>query len=89
MLLKQILWKDRNLLFSLSFQGLIYFISIGVFDIFGIYCITVLNIEEELFLSNIYCSAMFALFVYQMIGFNANFFTNHSNDEEGPKVKTD
>ena len=85
MLLKSIIWKDRNLLFALIHQGITYFIFFGFFDIFSIYCVTVLGIYHELFLSNVYCLAMFAVFVYVMFGIDVDFFER--TDEPRIEVK--
>jgi len=85
MLLKQILWKDRNFLFALAFEGIVYFIFLGFFDIFSIYCVTVLDIESELFLSNVYCAAMFSIFVYEMLGICLSFFARTENPRKSNK----
>ena len=74
MLLKQLLFKDRNLLFAILYQGFLTFVLVGLFEIFGLYCVTVLGIQTELFISNIFCVAIFTVFLFQMFGMDANFF---------------
>lgn len=73
-LLKQLLWKDKNLLFAILYQGLIYAVFYGFMDIFSVYCATVLEIRNELFLSNIYTVAIFAVYLNQMFFLDVNFF---------------
>ena len=74
MLLKQLLFKDRNLLFAILYQGFLTFVLVGFFELFGLYCVTVIGIQTELFISNIFCVAIFTVFLFQMFGMDANFF---------------
>eukprot|EP00347_Sterkiella_histriomuscorum_P017699 403348337 len=72
--LKQVLWKDKNLVFSLAYQGLLYFFYFGIFDMLVIYCLTVIEIQSELFYSNIYCYAALGIQFYQIYANDVNFF---------------
>lgn len=78
-MLKQLLWKDKNLLFALLYQSFIYFTFYSFFDIFAVYCATVIEIDNELILSSIFCIAMLALFLFQMFGLDLDFFESHES----------
>lgn len=77
MLLKKILWKDRNFLFALIHHALLCLVFFGFFENFTLYCVTVLDIKNELFISIAQSTALFCLFLYEMMGIDVNFFDRH------------
>lgn len=56
----------------------------GFYEVFSIYIVTVLEIRNELFLSNIFTIAMFALFLFNMFGIDTNFFEKNENSNLNP-----
>ncbi|CDW83483.1 UNKNOWN [Stylonychia lemnae] len=78
--LKLLIAQDKNLVFALLYQGLVYFVYFGMIDVFTLYCFTVLDVQNELFYSNIYSFAALILFVMQMFSIDLNYFENQEQN---------
>jgi len=62
--LKQTAWKDRNLLLALAHHFIAHFVLFGFFELFPSYCVTVLDIQNELLLSVIFNVGIFSVYLF-------------------------
>lgn len=55
-------------------SGIAYFVFYGFLELFTLYCVTVLDIKNELFISIVHSVAIFGAFLYEIFFIDVNFF---------------
>mmetsp|Transcript_5304 Transcript_5304/g.4896 ORF Transcript_5304/g.4896 Transcript_5304/m.4896 type:complete len:441 (-) Transcript_5304:648-1970(-) len=88
-LLRRIIWSDRNMLFALIHHAIAYFVAFGIFEAFNLYCLSVLHIKNELFISIVYCAGLVCVYLFSLVSMDLDFFDYFQLGGEGRRASKD